>query len=110
VRKAISTMLVAAIPLIALGTPVGAAVITYSCVEPSALTAAFIIRADTKTHEATETDAGADADTPPVSGTAQISSTRLVVTIGRAWNIQINRSTGESLDSDGSSGTCELAQ
>jgi hypothetical protein len=108
VRKAIFTMLVAAISLIALSTSVQAAVITYSCIEPSVLTAAFIIRADTETHEATETDAG--AGTPPVSGTAQISSASLVVSIGRTWNIRINRSTGESLDSDGSSGTCELAR
>jgi hypothetical protein len=107
-KKAIFAMVPMAISLIIVGTPARAEIITYACSEPDDPGAPMIIRVNTKTLAATDTDPGE----APVNGTAQITDSNLSVTVnsGRDWTIQINRSTGESVDSDGSSGSCQLVQ
>jgi hypothetical protein len=102
-RKAIFAMSTAMFSLIAISIPVRAEVITYRCIEPDD-PAPMIFRIDTKTHSAQETEQGQIS-----KGVAQIDSQMIVFTAtdGRAWTIRINRKTGESIDSDGTAGSCQ---
>lgn len=100
-RKAV--LLIAAVSASVCAAVARADVITYTCDEPDEPES---LKIDTKTHSVIEV--GAQDQTP---GTAQISSTAIVVTLtsSRVWSIQIDRNTGAFLDSDGTTGTCVLA-
>lgn len=105
-RKAIFTMFAATISVIALGASVQAAVITYSCTEP--LTNTMTIRVDTETNEATETELRVFT----VQGAAQVTDATVSFSsqVPRVWSIKIDRSTGASMDSDGTAGACQLVK
>jgi hypothetical protein len=105
-RKAIFVLSATIFSLIAISTPVRAEVITYRCVEPADPTP-MIFRIDTKTRSVQETDQGQTS-----KGFAQINSTTIAIALteGRVWSIQINRKTGESVDSDGTAGSCQLTK
>ncbi len=104
-KKVIFTVSATMISLTAISSPGRAEVITYHCVEPAS--GEMIIRVDTKTHSALETDLGQTS-----KGSAQINGQMIVFTAteGRAWSIRINRKTGESVDSDGTAGSCQLTK
>jgi hypothetical protein len=106
VRKAGLAMSVV-VSLITLSMSVRAAVITYSCAEPDDPTHTMTFRIDTKTHRAIDSEAGGTAQLAAhVTGSAIVLRGK----VPRAWTIQIDRSSGASLDSDGSSGTCQLVK
>jgi len=111
-KRALFVILAASLLLIS--GRVQAEVLNFSCVEPDDPSGAELVRVDTKTHVVILTDPGEQ----PIRGIAQVNGTTIVVggfpaVGGRAagsWSMTINRSTGASIDSDGSSGTCRLVR